>query len=138
MLNLWTHKLRMLRVVLSLGWIALILAGVFIARIPVPPSKILVPANSWRVQSGFSTALPPTHIGYVSPPTGEIPASIARDNEARFWTSRSSGAGAKSARIETEPFPCDSTHIGVPLNGMARHPKISVYLEEISSGEQIH
>lgn len=110
------------------GWILpalLVLGSLLVLAVPDPDKVPLVPANGWTVHGGFV-------------PFGgderELPASLNRHPQARFWTSWTP-EGRLQGRVETAPFLLPKRGIGVPLRGFPGEKSINILVTCIGTGE---
>lgn len=105
----------------------LVLASLLVLAVPDPDKVPLVPGDGWIVTDGFVK---------TAGDERELPSSLLRDPQARFWTSWTP-AGRLQGRIETVPFVLPSRGIGVPVRGFPGEKGIEILVTCVASGESL-
>jgi hypothetical protein len=116
----------MARWALRIATVLFVLVGVLIAW-PEPAAKILIPADGWEIQGGFSP---------VEGSAKDLRASIFTNTQTRYFRSWNPATGSQPGRLRSQPFIAHGT-IVVPYSGFSGEPGIATYLECEATGRRL-
>ncbi|MFY2763402.1 hypothetical protein [Arenimonas sp. MALMAid1274] len=110
------------------AWLAALLLSIVLVLWPDPPKAPLVGADGWLVSGAFV----PT-----GPDLRQLPESLVRSPEARFWTTWTPERQAQPGRIESPVFVLPAAGIGVPVRGAAGELDVYTYVSCLATGESL-